>query len=158
MFTCRDITDAQVSATCTDVSHRFYLRKLSFLSVINRGHHQSVHTSDVKTYLHILKTGTFKPERGKILFCLRKKKQLLLKFWFMKEANGLYCRPNEFSWHRPPYLKPINMPFNLMSTSSKGFLPSRYFNQNSDCMSDLSYNGYPTHLILLNLLWYCWTE
>ena len=92
MFTCRDILDAQVPATCTNVSHRFYLRKLSFLSVINRGHHQSVHTFDVETYLHILKTGTFKPERRKILFCLRKK--LLLIFWFMKEANGLYCRPN----------------------------------------------------------------
>jgi len=58
----------------------------------------------------------------------------------------------------PPYLKPIYMPFSFMSTSSKGFLPSRYSKQNSDCMSELSYYGYPTHLILLNLLRYCWTE
>jgi len=72
MFTCRDIPDAQVPVTCTNVSDRFYLRKLSFLSVINRGHHESVHTFDIRTYLRILKTGTFKLERGKILFCLQK--------------------------------------------------------------------------------------
>jgi len=84
-------------------------------------------------------------------------KKLLLIFWFMQEANVLYCKPNYFSRHHPPYLKPIYMPLNFMFTSSKGFLPSRYSNQNSDCMSNLSYYSYPTHLILLNLLRYSWT-
>jgi hypothetical protein len=36
-------------------------------------------------------------------FFLRKK--LLLIFWFMKEANGLYCKPNEFIRHRPSLFK-----------------------------------------------------
>ena len=155
MFTWRDIPDGQVTATSTNVSHRFYLRKLSLLSVINRGHHESVHTSDVRIKLHILKTGTFKPENGKIIFCLRKNYCYYSGSW-RKPMDSIVSQMSSVDTD-PPYLKPIYMPFNFMSTSSKGFLPSRYSNQNSDCMSDPSYYGSPTHLILLNLLRYCWT-